>query len=162
MLGLELSDSNAHSRPYIPPHFPALPSRHAWISTPVYTQREKDGRKIRERATQEGILAEQALRKLTAVNKARSRTRGTAGQAEKSRELLWQDMLAEVTGGGGQGDTQKDADGDLVFDGAGDDRPGVHGVHVKAADGTWTGEGMEVNYDQGRWRRGGTFDGIRT
>lgn len=43
---------------------PELPSAHTFKYTPVYPYREADTRKIRELATQEGKLGEQALRKL--------------------------------------------------------------------------------------------------
>lgn len=55
---------------HVPKHFPSLPSRHTWKATPVYQSRVQDARVLRERATQEGILAEQALRRLTEANKA--------------------------------------------------------------------------------------------
>ncbi|KAK6441826.1 hypothetical protein LTR95_001935 [Oleoguttula sp. CCFEE 5521] len=55
---------------YVPPHFPSLPSQHAWKTTPVFASRETDARKMREKATEEGMLAEGALRKLAAAAKA--------------------------------------------------------------------------------------------
>ncbi|KAG9768183.1 hypothetical protein KCU88_g7259, partial [Aureobasidium melanogenum] len=48
---------------------PELPSAHTYKNTPVYPQRETDTRKIRELATQEGKLGEQALRKLAGAVK---------------------------------------------------------------------------------------------
>ncbi|KAF2400365.1 hypothetical protein EJ06DRAFT_530347 [Trichodelitschia bisporula] len=56
-------------RSYIPAHLPPLPSKHTWQSTPVYQERLVDPRRIREQATQEGVLAEQALRKLMAARR---------------------------------------------------------------------------------------------
>ncbi|KAK5061097.1 hypothetical protein LTR84_007639 [Exophiala bonariae] len=49
--------------------FPALPSAHTFRETPLYPTLEKDTRKIRELATQEGKLGEQALRKLAGAVK---------------------------------------------------------------------------------------------
>jgi hypothetical protein len=49
---------------YIPPHFPQFPSKHTYRYTPVFTERELDPRKIRERATEDGRHGEEALRKL--------------------------------------------------------------------------------------------------
>ncbi|KAM0715100.1 hypothetical protein Q7P37_009565 [Cladosporium fusiforme] len=104
---------------YIPSHFPQLPPQHAWKETPVFPTREKDSRKMREKATEEGMLAEQALRKLAAAAKAgamkaESRRRSSAplagtgrvrdggGRKRPAPEMLFDDMLkdvAEVNGG---------------------------------------------------------------
>lgn len=48
---------------------PELPSAHTYKDTPVYPYRETDTRRIRELATQEGKLGEQALRKLAGAVK---------------------------------------------------------------------------------------------
>lgn len=50
--------------PHIPKHLPQFPSRHTYRYTPVFTEREQDPRKIRERATEDGRHGEDALRKL--------------------------------------------------------------------------------------------------
>ncbi|KAK2759940.1 hypothetical protein FQN54_002676 [Arachnomyces sp. PD_36] len=69
-LGPELSAASIETRSaHIPRHFPNFPSTHTYHQTPVFTGREKDPRKIRERATEEGRLGEEALRKLTAAAK---------------------------------------------------------------------------------------------
>jgi Transcription factor TFIID complex subunit 8 C-term len=49
---------------YVPSHFPAFPSQHTFKHTEVLPPRETDPRRIRELATEEGRLGEQALRKL--------------------------------------------------------------------------------------------------
>lgn len=78
---------------YIPKHFPQLPPQHAWKQTPVFPQRENDAHKMRERATEEGIQAELALRKLAAAAKS-----GVvkAGKSDVLGEAIFKDMLAEV------------------------------------------------------------------
>jgi len=82
-------------RRYIPSHFPSLPSKHTWQATPVVVKRETDARRIREQATQEGILAEQALRKLMASNKSSSaenvsmRLKGPSKKAQED-EAMWE------------------------------------------------------------------------
>jgi len=48
---------------------PPLPSAHTYKDTPVYPRREVDSRRIRELATEEGKLGEQALRKLAGAVK---------------------------------------------------------------------------------------------
>jgi hypothetical protein len=55
---------------YIPSHFPPFPSQHTYKDTPVFPAREVDPRRIRELATEEGKLGEEALRKLAGAVKA--------------------------------------------------------------------------------------------
>lgn len=52
------------TRSYIPKNFPDFPSKHTYSATAVFTERESDTRKIRERATEDGRHGEEALRKL--------------------------------------------------------------------------------------------------
>ncbi|KAL4953522.1 transcription factor TFIID complex subunit 8 C-term-domain-containing protein [Aspergillus filifer] len=64
-LETEISGEDDRARsPYIPKHFPEFPSKHTYRHTPVFTERERDPRKIRERATDDGRHGEEALRKL--------------------------------------------------------------------------------------------------
>ncbi|KAL4809903.1 transcription factor TFIID complex subunit 8 C-term-domain-containing protein [Aspergillus unguis] len=56
-------DDRARSS-YIPRHFPEFPSKHTYRHTPVFTEREQDPRRIRERAADDGRHGEEALRKL--------------------------------------------------------------------------------------------------
>ncbi|KAL4974069.1 transcription factor TFIID complex subunit 8 C-term-domain-containing protein [Aspergillus desertorum] len=61
----ELSGEDDRARStYIPKHFPEFPSKHTYRHTPVYTERERDPRIIRERAADDGRHGEEALRKL--------------------------------------------------------------------------------------------------
>lgn len=107
MLGPVLTGaSDKAERRYIPSHFPNFPSKHTWQATHVYTSREIDPRKIRERATQEGILAEQALRKLMSASKGakgpgKSKALAAGGKLRKRsgrQELdgLWEETMAAV------------------------------------------------------------------
>ena len=52
------------SKLYVPRHFPAFPSKHTYKATPEFPIREKDPRRIRELATEEGRMGEEALRRL--------------------------------------------------------------------------------------------------
>lgn len=64
-LGPQLSGEDDRARSaYIPQHFPQFPSKHTYRHTPVFTEREMDPRRIRERATEDGRHGEEALRKL--------------------------------------------------------------------------------------------------
>ncbi|KAF2275114.1 uncharacterized protein EI97DRAFT_468370 [Westerdykella ornata] len=101
LLGPELSGrEEKESRKYIPPHLPPFPPKHAWKATPVFTPRENDPRRIREKATEEGILAEQSLRKLMAAQKAGLQGSKTKKQRKSARmkesEALWQEAMEDV------------------------------------------------------------------
>lgn len=55
------------SRSYVPKHFPDFPSKHTYSATAVFTERESDPRKVRERAAEDGRHGEEALRKLASA-----------------------------------------------------------------------------------------------
>ena len=64
-LGPQLSGEDDRARSaHIPEHFPQFPSKHTYRHTPVFTERDVDPRRIRERATEDGRYGEEALRKL--------------------------------------------------------------------------------------------------
>lgn len=69
ILGSDLNGKEEKRRDgHIPSTFPAFPSQHTFRDTPILPPRERDPRRVRELATEEGRLGEQALRKLaTAV-----------------------------------------------------------------------------------------------
>lgn len=70
---------------YIPKNFPSFPSKHTYQETPVFaTKRETNPEKIRERATEEGRLGEEALRKLT-----RAAREGQGGGRAHRDKSLW-------------------------------------------------------------------------
>jgi transcription initiation factor TFIID subunit 8 len=101
LLGRELSGkSEKETRAYIPSHFPAFPSKHTYKATPVFTKRENDPRKIREKATEEGIQAEQSLRKLMAAQKAGIQKRNVGNRRRSKRmkdnDALWQDAMTDL------------------------------------------------------------------
>ncbi|KAK0917424.1 hypothetical protein LTR02_000289 [Friedmanniomyces endolithicus] len=147
---------------YVPAHFPALPSKHAWVHTPVYAERGKDARKMREKATQEGLLAEQALRKLATAAKA-----GVL-KAEKRRSsvLSGPGKVVNGTAASKRLEDRWDTFADVLKD-VGDEegeemegKLGVGGANDALEDGVDEGppEGNVVNYDMGYWRHsvGGT------
>lgn len=147
---------------YIPKHFPPLPPRHSWMQTPVYPERERDARKMREKATQEGMMAEQALRKLATAAKA------GALKAEKKRSSALSGPGKVRHGAAKTVDDTRDAFADAMKDIGGSDADGDIGMSLDGAsdpveDGIDTGmpEGVVVNYDMGHWRHGGSRKALR-
>lgn len=134
---------------YVPAHFPPLPSRHTFQETAVFPAREKDARRMRERATEEGVLAERALRKLAVAAKA--------GQQEKRRRgvsVVLSGPGEKVKGGKrGREDLFKDVWREI---GGGEDGGVMEGALDGASDGVDLGmpEGVVVNHDLAYWRGG--------
>jgi transcription initiation factor TFIID subunit 8 len=141
---------------YIPPHFPALPPQHSWKATPVFPERETDPRKMREKATQEGMLAEQALRKLASAAKAGAlkaekrrssvlsgpgKVRDAVHRRREDVKDTFADVMKDIGGGDEEGDLSMEVDGAGDADG--------DGVDVGMP------EGVVVNYDMGHWRHSG-------
>ena len=146
MLGRELATPATAHYAYIPSHFPPLPSRHAWQTSAVFTNREHDPRRIRERATDEGVMAEHALRRLTSANKTRSR----AQTQDKAKDQLWQDTISDILADEAPPPPSVDADGDIKlgsFESVGTER-------AETAELMRSGGGLLVNHDRGHWRRG--------
>ena len=94
------------SNAYIPNHFPTLPGSHTYKATEDSTKRETDPRKIRERATEEGRLGEEALRRLVGTGSQLGdsdsiATKRKAEDLRKRRNELWRktmDAVARETG----------------------------------------------------------------
>ncbi|KAL9128962.1 MAG: hypothetical protein Q9217_002478 [Psora testacea] len=92
----EASDIQAKS--YVPKHFPDMPEKHTYQATPEYAAREQDPRRVRERATKEGRLAEEALRKLVTAGTSRPveplRPRDGKLSLRAKREQMWRDTMS--------------------------------------------------------------------
>ncbi|KAI9763699.1 MAG: hypothetical protein M1840_009172 [Geoglossum simile] len=90
--------------PHVPTHFPSYPSKHTYKATPEFTKREEDPRKVRERATEEARLGEEALRKLLGAASGGRCADGSAGPSNtkrKQRDRVWeQTVQALMTGNG--------------------------------------------------------------
>ncbi|RMZ85339.1 hypothetical protein DV737_g864, partial [Chaetothyriales sp. CBS 132003] len=86
-LGAELDGRAALKRfSHTTAALPPLPSAHTYKTTAVYGQRETDSRRIRELATEEGKLGEQALRKLAgAVKMGGAAPAAAPGEAESKQ-----------------------------------------------------------------------------
>ncbi|MCJ1437728.1 hypothetical protein MMC27_007115 [Xylographa pallens] len=93
--------SNKNTTAYIPPHFPILPSKHTYKFEEVFTVRETDPRRVRERATEEGRLGEEALRKLVSIREEHISLEETRKQDRKrtvrdQRQALWRETMEAV------------------------------------------------------------------
>ena len=162
MLGTELHTSRLSGNEfkdisYIPSHFPPLPSRHSYLCTPVFTKREQDARKIRERATEEGILAERALRKLTSARLGRGGRGTSGGDKAKVRDEHWRTAMADLldddqgaddTMSGTRNDHAGLGEGSFALDDLSDEREN------EKVDAVMRSGGLNVNHDTRHWRRG--------
>ena len=90
----------------VPSFLPPFPSKHTYKATPEFPTREQDARKIRERATEEGRLGEEALRKLVGAGSEQrlpgrdpSKRNGRAERENKWRETM-EALMTESNGGG--------------------------------------------------------------
>jgi len=107
-ISLMLSGSpDQTAKKHIPKHFPELPSKHTYKATPDFPKCEHDPRKVREQATEEGRLGEEALRRLVGA----SSTAVSYGMQPKQksmsirarRDQLWKETMQAVTQGAGDG-----------------------------------------------------------
>ncbi|KAK7522008.1 transcription factor TFIID complex subunit 8 C-term-domain-containing protein [Phyllosticta citriasiana] len=163
LLGKELSGaSEKATRAWIPNHLPAFPSKHTWQSTPLYPNRETDPRKIREQAAQEGILAEQALRKLMAANRSgptkRARS-GTSSDAVKEKSAVpqasevWEEAMKEVMlEEAAKNKSTRGLDMDSLDPFS--NEMGASGREKEGEKNAVVDAGLLVNYDQKYWRKG--------
>ena len=68
---LFLNQNQEQRSGYIPSHFPALPGKHSYRETIELPTRERDPKRIREQAIEEGRLGEEALRRLLSARMGR-------------------------------------------------------------------------------------------
>lgn len=146
------SITNLDRRKYIPSHFPGFPNEHSYQETPVYAARETDALRIRERAMEEGQLAEQALRKLMAAKKGggngkRMNRRRRMDGADDRGEEIWREALSAI----------------IAEDTKAHDSAGVQ-AYAFGIDGSGEEDAMltAVNYDGRYWRKGKGRLGVTT
>lgn len=185
-LGDELSGKKYQKdSTHIPGHFPKFPSRHTYQQTDVFTKREIDPQKVRERATEEGRLGEEALRNLTRAAKdsqALSRKHMETklwGRSHESMETMFGKTLkamsetsspAATNGNGNSNSNDKgvDASGNLASSFLGLPPPPSPTTGQKTpleTNGKQTQEfemGPIVNYDRGNWRKSFLADSRKT
>lgn len=95
------ADPDENLRAYVPKHFPELPSKHTYKATPEYAKHDQDPRKVREKATEEGRLGEEALRRLVCAGAGKSAQESQTGRKTQSaravRDLVWMETMQAVT-----------------------------------------------------------------
>lgn len=142
---------------HVPKHFPTFPPPHTYKATPVMTEREADARRVRERATQEGVLAEQALRKLVAARRPGRRSNGArlgisldrAAIVEARNEEAFREAMKSVMKEDRDANRDQGEGGNRMTDGLDDERM------MDAQDLNLDfGGGALVNYDRAFWRKG--------
>ncbi|KAF1948972.1 hypothetical protein CC80DRAFT_540606 [Byssothecium circinans] len=171
LLGPELSGkADKDSRKYIPKHFPPFPSKHTYMATPVFPERESDPRRIREKAAADGIRAEESLRKLMAAQKAglqnrKGGKRKQSARLKKTNEMWRAAMEACIKGDEAREAKEKKQRNDLL------DRHMGDGEDVQLRDSHSPAETampqpkiqnkreinldepVQVNYDRKFWRK---------
>ncbi|KAL8744654.1 MAG: hypothetical protein Q9190_003120 [Brigantiaea leucoxantha] len=100
-LGHDLNDApNEHLNRQVPHHLPPFPSKHTYKETPEFAHREEDTRKLRERATEEGRLGEEALRKLVSAsskqNSSSARSTGKGRDFRAKRHDMWLETMQAI------------------------------------------------------------------
>jgi len=95
--------SDGPAKSYIPKHFPDYPSKHTYKVTAEFPDREQDPRKVRERATEEGRLGEEALRRLVSAASNRPAQGSPQRQETKSmrerRDQMFMETMQAATAG---------------------------------------------------------------
>ena len=161
LLGPALSGkADKDTRAYIPKHFPAFPSKHTYKATPVFTDRENDPRKIREKATEEGVLAEQSLRKLMAAQKAGIQKQN-AGKRKRSKRMkmsdqLWQEAMTDLLAEEVEREKEEEQRQARMDEDDMDEweQPLEPRIRQPVADRNLSlEEGVHINYEQRFWRK---------
>jgi hypothetical protein len=134
-----LKDQSGHSaawRRCVPTHLPDLPSKHTYQHTSIYSKREDDARRIRELATEEGVLAERAMRKLL-INGGHGHAK--VPFATKKAEQVWTSTMSALMS---MDNEQRAREDEEDFDGFGDRQQDEYD------------NAMLVNYESRYWRSG--------
>lgn len=96
LLGPELDEGKRKSGEE---HLPPLPSKHTYKSTPVFAERTKDPREIRELANKETRLAENALRNIMAATKSDNALASEGeevSEKRKRRDSAWKKAFSAL------------------------------------------------------------------
>lgn len=91
------------NRFYVPKSFPDFPSKYTYSTTAVFTERDSDPRKIRERAAENGRHGEEALRKLASAafrdvpTSSSSKDKKLWGRRMESMETMFEKTVKGLT-----------------------------------------------------------------
>ena len=147
--------ADSRSFPHIPPNFPPLPSVHTYQITENFVKREQDPKRIRERATEEGRLGEEALRRLMSAgaethDENNSPARHPLMTLRRRRDMLWKSTMEAVA----------------AVDGKHQEGSNVHDPGGMEIDGKWNGSkvhfGSAVNAESAYWRKNVTRPGLES
>lgn len=139
---------------YVPKHLPALPSAHTWKSTSLFSSREQDARKLRERATKEGVMAEQSLRRLMEASKSHDKiedSRYSTLKSEGRSKVAWAAALAAVEKTD-QEETEKNEHAEMDIDNSDGMLPLIGAKKTKFAPNESLESGTAVNCERMYWR----------
>ena len=155
LLGPELSgESERDRRRFVPAHFPPFPSKHTYRFTFTSTERRTDPRQVRELATPDSRLGEDALRRLVSSSwTTQPRTGEAAGGTKRSRRDELQAMWLETM--------EKAAERDMGSTALGGNKDGRSGgQNASGEQDQGHGRGVArlrlpgpVNYERQYWRK---------
>ena len=83
---------------YAPRKLPVLPSRHTYKATPVVSDRTQDPKTLRERATEESRLGEEALRRFVGAVQGNGKDLGIVhdqGKGDSAYQKCWNMLLED-------------------------------------------------------------------
>ncbi|KAI4158362.1 MAG: hypothetical protein LQ342_007492 [Letrouitia transgressa] len=148
-LGPALNDPpNVQTKLYVPSHFPPFPSRHTYKETPDFAEREKDPRKLRERAIEEGRLGEEALRKLVSAGSRRTTAPVPSGGGGRDlrvqRNSIWRETMVAL-----DSSLQEKGTSEMTID----NRERGQEESPKDVLGRFGRPSSIVNADVGNWRK---------
>lgn len=168
---------------YIPAHLPPLPSKHSYRETIELPTRERDPKKIRELATEEGRMGEEALRRLlsgvksmgnqhrgsTASNDGHDKSKkGYMSERQRlkaQRREIWEEAM-QLKSFDEVGEAHKDGDAMEIDMGGGDDDDDDDGLGDESKELKESAHiSTAVNYEKRYWRkvpsqRAGAMNGI--
>jgi transcription initiation factor TFIID subunit 8 len=140
-----------------------LPSKHTWQATPDFPNQERDARMIREKAAQEGALAETALRKLAEARKLgiahkTSTSRFARPQKrQKAQDEAWRAALGALQAEEAEQRQRAEESEDLIFAVPFDTQTSA-GTGKEDSGGAVANAGLLVNYERRFWRKGARDD----